>query len=285
MMFVRVILIAFLSVGFARGAGARTPTATSTPTPASTSTPPPSPNQISTFIGSCWLNAELCRGQTMTARIGDTVCATDASPVAPPDSVNRLLFTLRVPSAEVVPGCGFEGAEVTFSVAGRMTAQTAIWHSGTQQFTAFTAGYPFARFVGSLAAREATSGQRLVPFVGAMSCGSGYLGVSGYEADILSNEQQPGCGVEGSQVTFKLLDAQGNVIAVANEKAVWHVWDGVSHPQRLDLTFGPATVITMPGTGTGDGPQHAGSAWALLGFVGLASAATGFALRKQALTR
>jgi hypothetical protein len=56
-------------------------------------------------------------------------------------------------------------------------------------------------------------------------------------------------------------------------------------PQHLDLTFGPATVITMPPTGTGGAPDGGGSAWGtlslMLGLAGLAGAATGFALRRR----
>jgi hypothetical protein len=111
---------------------------------------------------------------------------------------------------------------------------------------------------------------------------------------VYSAEQQAGCGTEGAQVTFKLLDAQGNVIAVANEKATWHAWDAVfEHIQRLDLTFGPAAVITMPGTGMGDALRSATSAFATLvvalSGIGLVGVATGAALdlmlRRQATTR
>jgi len=130
-----------------------------------------------------------------------------------------------------------------------------------------------------------------VPYLGNLRCGYGSANDPGdaYEAIVYSAEQQPGCGVNGSVVTFKLLDAQGNVIAVANEKATWHAWDGLSEPQRLDLTFGPATVITMPGTGAGDASPGEASVWGrlslLLGFVGLAGAALGLSLRKRATTR
>ncbi len=60
-------------------------TAATAATPPS-QTPPNIPHLInSTFRGSCWLNAQLCQGQTMTARVGDTVCATDSNPVVPTD--------------------------------------------------------------------------------------------------------------------------------------------------------------------------------------------------------
>jgi hypothetical protein len=103
---------------------------------------------------------------------------------------------------------------------------------------------------------------------------------------VYSAEQQAGCGVEGSQVTFKLLDPQGNVIAVDRETGTWHAWDGVSYPQQVDLTFGPAGGITMPGTG--DKPGGA-SPWLPLSvglaLVGLAGGIGGFALRGRWVMR
>jgi len=217
----------------------------------------------------------------LIAKIGDTLCATG---VPSTGAGARPHFSLSIPSEEVVAGCGREGATVTFFVDGRQAPQTAVWHSGGMaQILSVIIGPPFARFVVFTGEGEQPFGpsRRLMPYIGDKACGN--------PEAVYSSEQQPGCGVEGSQVTFKLLDAQGNVIAVANERATWHAWDGVSDPQQINLTFGPATVITMPGTGTGDGPRGEGSAWAglsvLLGFVGLASAATGFALRKRAMTR
>jgi hypothetical protein len=121
----------------------------------------------------------------------------------------------------------------------------------------------------------------LVPYIGDKACG--YAGV------VYSNEQEPGCGVEGSQITFKLLDAQRNVIAVANEKATWHAWDGISEPQQLNLTFGPAGSITTPNTGTGGGPAQATAPWGPLALalasLGLTGGIAALAFRRRAMTR
>jgi hypothetical protein len=88
-------------------------------------------------------------------------------------------------------------------------------------------------------------------------------------------------------VTFRLLDAQGNLIGVDNQTVVWHAWDGVSASQQLNLTFGPATTIAMPGIG--DGPPGDATTFATLAIalsgIGLAGVATAAALRKKTPTR
>jgi hypothetical protein len=278
------MLVGAASLAVSLGAAsAASPTPTPVATAAATSTPPP--DQISTFRGSCWLNAQLCAGP-MTAKVGDNVCATDSNPIAPASALNRLLFTLRVPSDQVVPGCGSEGAQVTFWVGDQQTIETAVWHAGALQAMFFVAGIPFARFDGSLAKQQAP-GLELTPFIGATRCGFGYWGPGGYEADVLSASQQPGCGTEGGQVTFKVLDAQGNVIAVANETGTWHAWDGINEPPPLNLTFPtPARGPSIPNVGTGDASESSsGSAdlRVVLGSVGVAAIACGLALRRRAL--
>ena len=109
-----------------------------------------------------------------------------------------------------------------------------------------------------------------------------------YHIKVFSS-QLTGCGTEGAEVTFKIVDAQGSVIAVANEKGVWHVWDEELEPsQLLNLTFSTGSGITMPGTGAGDGADEE-SLWSslavLLVLVGLGSAAIGLVFRRQAMTR
>ena len=153
----------------------------------------------------------------------------------------------------------------------------------------FTAGYPFARFRGTLTGYQDRSDRKLVPSVGAASCGFGYVGPGGYEADVLSASQQPGCGTEGAQVTFKILDAQGNVVAVANETGTWHAWDGINEPPPLNLTFGAGggSGAGLPNTGTRDGFGE-GLLWAtlalLLGTLGFVATAFGLVLRRRTPT-
>lgn len=293
--FCRVALLAGLfasTAGFPMGiveARTPTPTLTASATPAPTFTP--SPDQFSTFQGPCWLDAHRCNGQTMSARIDGTVCVSFAISYVPPDA-DQPLFFLKVPSKEVTPGCGSEGATVQFFVGDQQVRQPSVWHAGTAQIRRFIAGYPFADFAGDLRIDRRLSNETLLPYIGGNVCGYGEFGQPPspypypYGAVVFSTEQQPGCGVDGLQITFKLLDAQGNVIAVANQTATWHAWDGVSDPQQLDLTFGPANLITMPGTGDGDA---SGAPWArlpvALGLVGLAGAALGLALRRRARAR
>jgi len=295
MLVLRVVVVVCLCTGFAGFAGsvanAQTPTPTSTSTPSvlpGETAPAPQP---AVFGGSVWVNARRVDDRGVTAKIGDVVCATVRAPLVMPPGGGGPTYGLAVPSDEVLPGCGREGATVTFFVGDQQVSQTVVWHAGEDMRVDLIIGPPFALFFGGVGPSRLSSRQVIQPYVGNAVCGYGDANDpgDGYEAVVHSTEQQPGCGVEGSQITFKVLDAQGNVIAVAKEKGTWHAWDGISSPQQINLTFGPAGGITMPGTGTGDGSDGEGSAWArlsmLLGFVGLAGAATGFALRKRALTR
>ena len=166
----------------------------------------------------------------MTARVGDTVCATDSNPVVPTDGQNRLLFTLRVPSAEVVPSCGTEGAQVTFFVGDQQAVETAAWHAGAQQFMFFVAGNPFARFDGSLSKQ---------PFPGSQLClllGRHYAVLAtgfGWTRGRRSPPQSaPWLRDAGAAGHLQILDARGNVFAVAIETGTWHAWDGITSRRR-----------------------------------------------------
>jgi len=274
-------VVAFAGLG-GGAADARTPTPTPTSVPVSTATPSPQP---AVFGGQIWVNARIVGDRDVTARIGDTVCGTASPPYVSPPGVGAPVYSVFVSSDEAVPGCGREGAVVTFFVGGQQARQSAIWHVG-QQTVSLIVGPPFARFFIYNADIEWTTraGGAFVPYVGNKACGYGDRG-----GVVYSNEQEPGCGVEGSQVTFKLVDAQGSVTGVANQTGIWHAWDAVSDPQKLSLTFTPGGGITMPATGMGDGPDGEGSVWGqvslVLGFVGLTGAALGLALRRRAMTR
>jgi hypothetical protein len=283
MRIVRTVTVACLSIiafaGIGGGiANARTPTPTRTSVPTATSTPaPPEPAEFDIFP---WINAENTAREVI-ADIGGTLCATGVAlvpPSSPPGGRSRVSHYLSVPSEQVRPGCGYEGAVVTFSINGMQAPQTGIWHSGgmPQMITAII-GPPFTRFsIWSVQAeRVLRAGGSAVPYIGSTACGN--------EEVAYSNEQEAGCGVEGSQIRFKLLDSQGNFIAVADQTVTWHAWDGVSYPQRLDLTFS-----SLPNTGTGEevGVRVIGSRLAaLLGMAGFAAATLGFGLRRRAVTR
>ena len=300
--FVKLLLVCALCLvvlgSRAAYAATPTPTATSTVTATPAATPTPSPQQMARFHGEPWVDARVSKAD-ITAKIGNVVCGTGG--MIPMADV-PLAYQVSVVSDQIKPGCGREGAVVTFLIGDRQASQTAVWHVGADTLLNLVAGPPFSLISGStsLTCTEIERlAPRLVPFIDGTACGqerpSDVLSapcrgeLSGYAAVVFSAEQQAGCGVEGAEVTFKLLDAQGNVIAVAKEKGVWHAWDGVSSPQQLNLTFAPVGGIRMGNVGTGGGGRQTGSPWSALaavlsgaGLIGIAAAA---ALRKRTATR
>ena len=297
-----VILLAVVAaLAMAGAAHARSPnathtatataTATATPTPVP-STVTPSPQQVDAFEGQAWLNARVSFGP-ITAKIGDVICSGPSISITPADSTETL-YTVRVLSNDLRQGCGRPGAVVTFFVEGQPAPQTAVWQAGGRQFLSLIAGPPFARLFGTLSI-ERTSSEPVVPFVNGQACGydrgGGFVAPETmYEAIVLSNEQQAGCGGEGSSITFKLLDAQGNVIAIAQEKGVWHAWDGVSSLPQLNLTMVPVGGrITVGNVGDGSSQRSDAAPWAEmslgLSVTGLLGVAIAVALRRRAAAR
>jgi len=262
-----------------------TPTQTSTATPS----PTPSPQQTSVFQGQARLDAHTYPGP-LTAKIGDVQCG-EREPVAVSGGGGASLYRVSVISDEIKPGCGYEGAPVTFFLGDQQAHQTGIWHAGSFQLLSLAAGYPFAEFSGTLSTNGQLLSEILVPYMGDKPCGYGtstWVGTGphySYSAIAYSNEQEPGCGVEGAEVTFKLLDTQGNVIAVAQEKGVWHSWGGTGSPQNANLTMVPVGGITLGNVGSGPGTGTDKASWvglALFAF-GLSGIAVGAALRRRSV--
>lgn len=297
-----ILLLAALGIAAAFGGGrpayARTPTQTPTATPTAIATPTPSPQQMARFHGEPWVDARVSRAD-ITAKIGNVVCGT-GGPI--PIADVPLAYQVSVVSDQIKPGCGREGAVVTFSIGDRRASQTAVWHAGADTHLNLVAGPPFSLISGGTSLKCIETERlapQLVPFIDGTACGqekpsdvlsapcSGQL--VGYTAVVYSGEQQPGCGTEGAEITFKLLDTAGKVIAVAEEKGTWHAWDGVSAPQQVNLTIVPVGKISLGNTGTGDGPQRGADAWgtvaAALSVVGLGGIAAAAALRKRTTTR
>ncbi len=222
-----------------------------------------------------WVNARN-QAQEVIANIGGTICAAGIGGSVAGSS--RVIFNVSVPSDQALPGCGREGATVTFFVDGQQAPQSATWHAGGFQALGVILGSPFAHFVilsGELEQAVAAGGS-LTPYINNERCGYGTV--------VYSDEQQAGCGVEGSQITFKLFDSQGNLIGMANEKGTWHAWDGVGdHLQQLTLTFGSATSVRVGNVG--GGPEGGGNARLSLALalasLGLAGAVAFVALRRR----
>ena len=284
------------------------PTVTSTPTPTPWPTPTPTlpPERVAKFSGEVWLDAFGGYGKAgrVTAKIGDTVCGEEPSscaappcifvPASPPPHTRD--YHLDVVPAEAKPGCGYEGAQVTFYVGTTQATATAVWHAGTWQEVNLTAGPPFAFFRGELAfpsgLDESIGVNRPVgmyAFIRDNVCGRETRGVwkgLQYSAIVYSNEQQAGCGTEGAQVTFTLCDGQGNIIGVAREKGVWHAWGDGNVGQELDLTMDPVGGITIGNVGDGSSQGSGAALWGelslVLAAVGLGGIAAGAALRRRA---
>jgi hypothetical protein len=246
-------------------AATRTPTPTPTPTPLPTVTSTPSP-AFAAFSGQPWVNAHVTT-DPVTAKIGGTLCGT-ATFMAPPGG--GPFYRLEVASAQAISGCGVEGAEIAFFVGDRQAPQTAVWHAGESERLNLIIGPPFAEFAVS-----GTGAESITPYINGKACG--YGGV------VYSAEQEPGCGVEGSQVTFKRADAFGNV---SFERGVWHAWDGVSIPLPVTPLSGPSSGVGLPPTGDTSGENGwSGSPLIWLGFAGLGATVVGLALRKVVATR
>lgn len=272
-----------------------------TPTPAVTSTALPTttprPGQLAVFHGEEWADAQISK-EVITAKIGDAICGTGGPiPIAdmPP------AYQVAVVSEEVKAGCGREGATITFLIGERLANQTGVWHAGTDTSLNLIAGPSFALLSGStsLTCNE-RGGKSVIPFIDDVACGQEKLADGllppcagqqvGYTSIVFSAQQRAGCGVEGSEIAFKVLDAQGKVVAVAKEKGIWHAWDGRSGPQQLNLTMVPVggggATIKIGNVGTG-GSRSSNPPWlcaaAALTAAGLAATAAGVALRRRVI--
>jgi hypothetical protein len=289
------------SVAFAR---TPTPTATPTATPwpsptlGPTTTPTLPPGQVARFSGQVWEDAfgGYWSAGDVTAKIGDIVCGREARyceppcvshfPVDPPPVT--LTYQMDVFPAELKQGCGYEGAPVTFFVGDSQAKQTAVWHAGTSQEVNLSMDPPAAYFYGNAMIPAAISlpvgyhYPEVNAYVNGNLCGrdTGFVWSElDYDVIVKSAEEQPGCGVEGAPITFKLRDDRENIIGVAREKGVWHAWGEGNTGQELNLTMDPAG-IALANVGDGSSGDRDTKPWialplslAALGLLGIATAA------------
>lgn len=267
-------------------------------TPVPTATPTPQPGEVSHFYGWTW--AQDSAGGPITAKIGDVICGEGVMLICPPADPppKQCPYEVDVLSEQTRAGCGSQGEMVSFFIGQERATQTAAWHAGTSQKINLSAGPRFAFFYGHFAfPRQLTSSgpnrEQVAPFVGDRRCGWEIIppipmgeGIYEYRVIVDSSETQPGCGVEGAQVTFKLLGGQGNVIATAREEGMWQAWGGHNQGNLLNLTLVPVGAPPVTVVNVGDAPsQGAEGRWAgisvLAAAVGLAVIAAGAALRRR----
>jgi hypothetical protein len=210
---------------------------------------------VAKFSGSAWVDAQPSF-EAVTAKIGDTLCG-EAFPVSIGGGTPS--FVLDVASDETIPGCGKAGAEVTFFIGGKRANQTAQWQAteGLISLGYLVVGPPFAVFGGKVSLPDPPSQQTVVPFIGDTSCGyqtNPWVGegpVYGYAVVVYPKELVEGCGVDGAEVTFKLVNEQTRqVVAEAMGRAIWRP---MASEGDVNLVFTRVPLVEMPVAGGSGG--------------------------------
>jgi hypothetical protein len=199
---------------------------------------------VSGYDGSAWKDgAPLPPGARVEALVGEGVCGETTV-----CGLRESRYSMWVASAEEEDGCGEEGREVQFRVAGAMANQTAQWHDGDSATVDLFVGPEPAVFEGSVSVFRPDTTYTMAPegtpvqaYVADQLCGESTIftvhpGPNMYQIAVLPDALRAGCGKKGASVTFTI-DGQP-----ANEQAVWQT--GV---HRLELTVGepPTTTPTL----------------------------------------
>jgi hypothetical protein len=225
------------------------------------------------FMGLVWLDGtEPPMGTLVQAFVGGTECGqggrtTIGGNVAgqwPGGFIGRAMYLMSVSSSDERPGCGTEGATISFSIGGREAHQTGQWKSGESQVLHLTAGAQPAIFSGVVTI-DGGPVDRDIPIqalIGDVLCGDlrvahdsepPLMEESEYRhLAVLPSEARAGCGTEGAPIRFLVKGIE------AKETAVW---EPGFHTLDLLITTAPEKTATpipeaLPETGSGrdDGP-------------------------------
>jgi hypothetical protein len=255
-------LVAALFAGLQWGAGVSAPAAVS---PGAVTVSGEAPVRDSAdwahFMGLVWLDGtEPPMGTLVQAFVGDTECGEHKTTIGGNVAgqwvggfIGRAIYLISVPSSDKRPGCGTEGASITFWVGGREAHQTGQWRSGDTQFLHLTVGAQPAIFSGDVTI-DGDPVLRDVPIqalIGDVLCGD--LRVA-YDSEpplmeeseyrhlaVLPSEARAGCGTEGAQIRFLVKGIQ------AKETAVW---EPGFHTLDLLITTAPEETATVTATAT-----------------------------------
>jgi hypothetical protein len=265
---VSAVLICFVTAGLlgmgSETARADTPTPTLTPTATATRTAgAPGEETVASFMVWGWVDA-WPSVETVTARIGNTVCGrAEALGVGDPVAY---FYSLDVASHEAVPGCGKPGDLITFFIGDKQANQTAEWQPGQQPGSlTLVVGPPFARFAGNITLKAMPVQERVIPFIGDVACGyqlNPWMGEGptySYGVVVYAQELRAGCGTDGAEVTFKLVnESTREVISVAVGGATWHA---MGFDKDVNLVLAEAAIEEIPVAGGGTGGEGASGWW------------------------
>jgi len=225
--------------------------------------PLPTAQTAATFLGNAWVNARLS-DEPVFAKVGDVVCG-EARRFTPPGAYGSV-YEVEVASADDRAGCGYEGATVTFLIGDRTANESGVWRSGQTTQLVLTVGPPFAQFFGTASVDAATTDLtdlQVVPYVNGLDCGyqlnpwQGAGSPFGYHVVVYSAEIKAGCGTDGQEVSFKLVNQRtGEIAAEAMGRAIWHP---LAFERDINLAFTRVPVAQIPVAGGGD---STGVTWA-----------------------
>jgi len=100
------------------------------------------PSPPATFAGSINdASGDVPAGETVEAYVGDTLCSNGGKTEKTGEGNARVtVYAVDVDSAQQTPGCGTEGATVTFKIGDRTAEQTGKWETGSLIHLDFTFG-------------------------------------------------------------------------------------------------------------------------------------------------
>ena len=159
----------------------------------------------------CWIRRLLPTSEAPLARLKSAFHT-------PPDR-SAPVYSLSVPSEDAVPGSGHDGALITFFVGTQQAPQIAVWHGWRDEHTDPIMVPPSPCSRVCLVPQDSPLGKSLFLMQEMLKADTALLNNTWdiHGAVVYSTDEQASRGTAGNSVTFKLLDARGNVVAVANQ--------------------------------------------------------------------
>jgi hypothetical protein len=204
------------------------------------------------IAASVWLDAAPIADAAVRAFIGGVDCTlTPVEPMLRPPHSRENEYRFYVAPEGLVPGCGRPGAPVMFSVNGVPANETVAWRETggePSQQLSITAGPPFAVYYGEIwpefKAAPHDPDWQVEAYINDRLCSDVRL-FAAFELVVYSDEQRPGCGVEGAPIEFRV-----NGVASAVDSMRWQAGFHTNLDLRpLAVGAGPAPTAA-PGAST-----------------------------------